>query len=94
MTAKLKSITRASNGNYIVAIEVANNGDILASKIASGITLGNLVIPGGSLGGKTDVPSTPPMNVALKVVPETTANITLVFPLTAGKPLTKQKLFV
>jgi hypothetical protein len=82
--------TRASNGSYVVTIAVTNNGDIVASKISSGVMIGNLVIPGGSLGGKTNTSSTSALNVA----PGTTANIPLTFPASAGRPGTKQNLSI
>jgi IPT/TIG domain/Bacterial Ig-like domain (group 2)/Putative Ig domain/FG-GAP-like repeat len=80
VTSKLKSVTLAGNGNYVVTISVTNNGDISASA----------VIPGGFLGTKLDVSSTPALNVA----PGATATVTLVFPSSAGRPGTKQNLSV
>jgi MBG domain (YGX type)/Bacterial Ig-like domain (group 3)/Beta-propeller repeat len=88
ITAKFVSIAQASNGNYVVTIAVTNNGDITANRVASGIMIGNLVIPGGSLGDKADISSAPALNVA----PGATADITLVFPASAGKPLTTREL--
>jgi hypothetical protein len=89
ITAKFISIAQESDGNYVVTIAVTNNGDITANKVASGITIGNLVVPGGSLGDKADISSIPALNVA----PGATANITLLFPASAGKPLTTRELF-
>jgi hypothetical protein len=88
ITAKFVSIAQASSGNYVVTIAVTNNGDITANKISSGIMIGNLVIPGGSLGDKADISSAP----ALDVAPGATADITLVFPASAGKPSTTREL--
>jgi hypothetical protein len=89
ITAKFISIAQASNGNYIVTIAVTNNGDITANKVASGIMIGNLIVPGGSLGDTADISSIPALNLA----PGATANITLLFPASAGKPLSTRELF-
>jgi hypothetical protein len=88
ITAKFNSIALAGNGSYVVTIAVTNNGNITANKVASGIMIGNLVVSGGSLGDKADISSAPAVNVA----PGATANITLVFPASAGKPLTTKEL--
>ena len=80
VTAKLTSITIASNGTYVVKLAVTNNGDIAASQVT----------PAGILGTKLDSSAIPALNVA----PGATATVTLVFPATAGRPGTKQNLSV
>src|SRR5208282_1140703 len=88
IAAKFNSIALASNGDYIVTIAVTNNGDITANKVTSGIMIGNLIVPGGILGDKADISSIPALNLA----PGATANITLLFPASAGKPFTTREL--
>ena len=80
VTAKLTSITLASNGTYVVKLAITNNGDIAASQVT----------PGGILGTKLDSSAIPALNIA----PGATATVTLVFPATAGRPGTKQNLSV
>jgi hypothetical protein len=80
VTAKLISITLASNGTYVVKLAVTNNGDIAASQVT----------PAGILGTKLDSSAIPALNIA----PGATATVTLVFPATAGRPGTKQNLSV
>jgi hypothetical protein len=81
ITAKLASITLDTKGEYVVKISVTNNGNSNASKVA---------IIAGLLGTKTPTSSVSATNVA----PGATGTVTLVFPASAGKQLSKQPLLI
>jgi hypothetical protein len=81
ISAKLASITVDSKGEYVVKISVTNNGNSNASKV-SAIT--------GFLGSKTLTSSVS----AASLAPGATGTVTLVFPASAGRHLSKQPLLI
>ena len=86
ITPKLKTITRDSKGDYIVTLSVTNTGDATANKVA----------PIFSILGSKIVTSCASTNCtpATNLGPGATGTVTLLFPATAGRQLSRQRFTI